>query len=167
MTRQSYDPVGNWEIQLRKGVLEFVILLSLSEREQYGFELISGVAKRTAHRIGRHLDFGPGDWSTGWEFTRGVLLRPKETAGYTQLLRALADETRLRIVALLASAGESLCVCDVEARFDLTQPTISHHMKVLRESGIVKAEKRGTWVYYEVNRERVDALLRLHGVLHG
>jgi PadR family transcriptional regulator PadR len=48
MTRQSYDSVGNWEIQLRKGVLEFVVLLSLSEREQYGFELISGVAKRTA-----------------------------------------------------------------------------------------------------------------------
>lgn len=80
-------------------------------------------------------------------------------------MRALSDETRLQIVALLSSADGPVCVCDLETRFDLAQPTISHHLKVLREAGLVRAEKKGTWVYYEVDAARVDGLAQLHTTL--
>jgi len=70
------------------------------------------------------------------------------TAAYTPLFRALGDETRLEIVGLLAACGQELCACEIESRFDLSQPTVSHHLRILREAGIVTAERRGTWVYY-------------------
>ncbi len=73
-------------------------------------------------------------------------------------LAALADSTRLRIIHLLAR-HESLCVCEIESAFDLGQPTISHHLRVLREAGIVTAERRGTWAYYSLARSVVKALL--------
>ena len=69
-------------------------------------------------------------------------LRTRDIAGYGPLLRVLADDTRLQIVALLASAGSELCVCDIEAHFELSQPTISHHLRVLREADVVTAERR-------------------------
>lgn len=72
--------------------------------------------------------------------------------------KALADETRLRVLALLAEARSELCACDIEACFSLSQPTISHHMKVLREAGLVTAEKRGLWVYYALRPEGFSAL---------
>ena len=67
------------------------------------------------------------------------------------VLKALADPARLRLLSLIAShAGGEACVCDLTSAFDLTQPTISHHLKVLRESGLLECERRGTWVYYWV-----------------
>jgi ArsR family transcriptional regulator len=69
-----------------------------------------------------------------------------------QLLAALADPTRLQIVELLAGQEESLCVCDIQGQFTLGQPTISHHLRVLREAQLVIAEKRGLWVHYMLNR---------------
>jgi ArsR family transcriptional regulator, arsenate/arsenite/antimonite-responsive transcriptional repressor len=80
------------------------------------------------------------------------------------LLKALADPVRLRLMSLVASgAGGEACVCDLTDAFDLSQPTISHHLKVLHEAGLVDREKRGVWVYY---RARADALASL-GVLIG
>jgi ArsR family transcriptional regulator len=61
--------------------------------------------------------------------------------------KALADPTRLRILAMLASTPAGMCVCDLNEGFDLEQPTISHHLKVLRKAGLVSSERRGTWVY--------------------
>jgi ArsR family transcriptional regulator len=69
-----------------------------------------------------------------------------------KLLSALADPTRLRIVELLSGACDSICVCDITTQFDLGQPTISHHLKVLRDAGLANSEKRGLWVYYSLNR---------------
>jgi ArsR family transcriptional regulator len=71
-------------------------------------------------------------------------------ARYAALLKALADPHRLRILALLGAqpAADPLCVCDVETAFDLSQPTISHHLRVLREAGLVTVTKRGLWHYY-------------------
>ena len=71
------------------------------------------------------------------------------------VLRALGDPTRLAIAALLARESDALCVCHVEARFDLSQPTISHHLRVLREVALVTTEKSGTWVYYALDRHRL------------
>jgi len=67
------------------------------------------------------------------------------------LLKALADPVRLRLLSLVAAhAGGEACVCDLTDAFDLTGPTISHHLKVLREAGIIDGERRGTWIYYRV-----------------
>src|SRR5260221_14534190 len=80
------------------------------------------------------------------------------------LLKALADPVRLRLMSLVAShPGGEACVCDLAGAFDLSQPTISHHLKVLHDSGLMDREKRGVWVYY---RARTQALARL-GTLIG
>ena len=70
---------------------------------------------------------------------------------------ALADPTRVAIVNRLAQAAET-CVCDLTAAFDLSQPTISHHLKVLREAGIVDSTRVGTWAYYRIVPETLSAL---------
>ena len=68
------------------------------------------------------------------------------------LFKAVADPMRLRLLSLIAchEGGES-CVCDLTAAFDVTAPTISYHLRILREAGLISAERRGTWVYYRVN----------------
>jgi DNA-binding transcriptional ArsR family regulator len=63
-------------------------------------------------------------------------------------LKTLADPTRLRMLDLLAQQGESLCVCNITEQFPIHQPTISHHLRLLREAGFVDCEKRGVWAYY-------------------
>jgi ArsR family transcriptional regulator len=71
--------------------------------------------------------------------------------------KALADPTRISIVNRLASADEC-CVCDLTEAFDLSQPTISHHLKVLRDAGLVESSRRGTWAYYRLVPEAVQQL---------
>ncbi|MER7361578.1 metalloregulator ArsR/SmtB family transcription factor [Nonomuraea wenchangensis] len=75
------------------------------------------------------------------------------------LLKAVADPVRLRLLSMIAShAGGEACVCDLTGAFDLTAPTISHHLKVLRTAGLIDGERRGTWVYYRVVPEAVNRL---------
>lgn len=64
------------------------------------------------------------------------------------LLKALADPHRLRILAVLAAAKDEVCVCEFTDELPLNQPTVSHHLRILREAGLVTCERRGTWVYY-------------------
>src|SRR5436190_22857967 len=71
--------------------------------------------------------------------------------------KALADPTRVAIVNRLSGAAE-VCVCDLNEAFDLSQPTISHHLRILREAGLVDVTRRGTWAYYRLVPEAVDAL---------
>ncbi len=78
---------------------------------------------------------------------------PEAIADQVRLLSALADSTRLSIVTMLAGLSEPLCVCEITEGFNLGQPTISHHLKVLREARLVNWEKRGLWVYYSLNHE--------------
>ena len=78
-------------------------------------------------------------------------------------LKALADPVRLRLMSLVAShPGGEACVCDLNDAFNLTQPTISHHLKVLHEAGLLDREKRGVWVYY---RARASALASLGALI--
>ncbi|MFF0148968.1 ArsR family transcriptional regulator [Amycolatopsis sulphurea] len=80
-----------------------------------------------------------------------------------KLFKAMADPVRLRLLSLIAShSGGEACVCDLTGPFELTGPTISHHLKVLREAGLITGERRGTWVYYRVHSE---VLARLSAVL--
>jgi ArsR family transcriptional regulator, arsenate/arsenite/antimonite-responsive transcriptional repressor len=79
------------------------------------------------------------------------------------LFKALADPMRLRLLSLIAchDGGES-CVCDLLDAFDVTAPSVSYHLKILREAGLVSSQRRGTWVYYRVNPEvmaRMSAVL--------
>ena len=71
--------------------------------------------------------------------------------------KALADPTRIAIVNRLAGAGE-VCVCDLVEEFELSQPTISHHLRLLRQAGLVEAERRGTWAYYRLVPASIDEL---------
>ena len=80
------------------------------------------------------------------------------------LLKAIADPVRLRLLSLVAShADAEACVCDLNDAFDLSQPTISHHLKVLHESGLLDRTKRGVWVYYSLNRTALADLSHLLG----
>jgi len=71
--------------------------------------------------------------------------------------KALADPTRVAIVNRLAAADE-VCVCDLNGAFALSQPTISHHLKILREAGLVESSRRGTWAYYRLIPEAIESL---------
>ena len=75
-----------------------------------------------------------------------------EAVEYAAWFKALADPTRIRILNLLAASEEPVCVCDIVDHFPLGQPTISHHLKVLRDVRFVVAERRGTFMHYQVNR---------------
>jgi len=80
------------------------------------------------------------------------------------LLKALADPVRLRLMSLVAShPGGEACVCDLTGAFDLSQPTISHHLKVLHDSGLLARERRGVWVYYRARTEALASLGALIG----
>jgi ArsR family transcriptional regulator, arsenate/arsenite/antimonite-responsive transcriptional repressor len=80
------------------------------------------------------------------------------------LLKALAEPVRLRLMSLVASReGGEACVCNLNEAFDLSQPTISHHLKVLHEAGLLEREKRGVWVYYHARTEALASLGALIG----
>ena len=79
-------------------------------------------------------------------------LTVEQAGAISPLIKALADPVRLRLLSLVAShANGEACVCDLNDAFDLSQPTISHHLKVLHEVGLLDRDKRGVWVYYRVN----------------
>ena len=80
----------------------------------------------------------------------------KSATEMAPVLAALADPVRLRIVSMLAAAPDgSACGCDLEEPLGLSQPTVSHHLKVLREAGLIEGERRGRWIHYRLVDERV------------
>ena len=80
------------------------------------------------------------------------------------LVKALADPVRLRLLSLVAShADGEACVCDLNDAFELSQPTISHHLKLLHEAGLLERDKRGVWVYYRLNTAALGDLAALLG----
>jgi len=92
-------------------------------------------------------------------------LRARPLVPYARFFRALADSTRLEVVGLLAEQGKELCVCEIESHFKLSQPTVSHHLRLLRQAGIVDSERRGTWVYYWLRPEAREKLRRFGDLL--
>ena len=110
---------------------------------------------------------GPGADACSPPLT-GQPLNEAAAAGLAQSFRALGDPVRLRLVSLIgAHQGGEACVCDLTSAFNLTQPTISHHLKVLREAGIIDSQRRGTWVYYRLvpaALERMSALLSVAAI---
>ena len=84
----------------------------------------------------------------------------RQTNPEVQLLQAAADSIRLAILRQLALAGP-VCACDIAAGYDVTQPTVSHHLRVLREAGWIEGERRGTWIWYSV---RPEAMARFEAI---
>src|SRR5258707_9836724 len=91
-------------------------------------------------------------------------LSEEEATGRARLLKALADSTRLRILSLLSRYEGEVCVFEIVESFTLEQPTISHHLRILRDAGLVDCRKKGLWAYYYVRRE---ALSRAGEVING
>jgi len=86
-------------------------------------------------------------------------LTASQAVDLARLLKALADPTRLRLVSMVAARqGGEACVCDLTAQLGLTQPTISHHLKILVEAAIFTRDKRGVWAYYALRPEALGAL---------
>jgi ArsR family transcriptional regulator len=81
----------------------------------------------------------------------------------TALFKAIADAYRLRMLATMARAGHEVCVCDFTDALPLNQPTVSHHLRILREAGLVTCERRGTWVYYQLAS---DAMERVYAAIN-
>ncbi|WP_131741658.1 ArsR/SmtB family transcription factor [Actinomadura roseirufa] len=91
-------------------------------------------------------------------------LSEAEATELAPLFKAIADPVRLRLLSLIAShEGGEVCVCDLTGAFELTAPTISHHLKVLRRVGLIDSERRGTWVYYWLNPGVLDRLSAVLG----
>jgi ArsR family transcriptional regulator len=82
-----------------------------------------------------------------------------------ELLKALADPTRLAMVAILRQQEGPVCVCDLTAAFDLSQPTISHHMGILKRAGLVESVKDGIWIHYRLRPDLAPAVTRALQVL--
>ncbi|CAM5716975.1 ArsR/SmtB family transcription factor [Streptomyces griseorubiginosus] len=83
-----------------------------------------------------------------------------QAADLAKVFKALGDPVRLRLMSMIASRGQGgeVCVCELTPAFDLSQPTISHHLKLLRQAGLIDCERRGTWVYYWVLPGVLDRL---------
>lgn len=110
---------------------------------------------------------GPMAMKTAVERERGVCcaprrrMRPERVGRLTDVLKALADPTRLEVVAILRDSATPVCVCDLTAAFDLSQPTLSFHMGKLREAGLIEARKGGIWTFYSLRRGLEPEVARL------
>jgi ArsR family transcriptional regulator, arsenate/arsenite/antimonite-responsive transcriptional repressor len=88
----------------------------------------------------------------------GSAMSAEQAEQVAPLLKALADPVRLRLFSMIATAeGGEACVCDLTVGFELTGPTISHHLKVLREAGLIEGDRRGTWIWYRARPGALEA----------
>ncbi|HYF62071.1 MAG TPA: metalloregulator ArsR/SmtB family transcription factor [Herpetosiphonaceae bacterium] len=88
-----------------------------------------------------------------------------DVCGLAAIFKALSDPTRLQMMLILSRNGGKICVCDFERIFDLGQPTISHHLKILRKAGLLDCDRRGLWAYYFVQPSALDPLRRVLSVM--
>lgn len=85
-------------------------------------------------------------------------LTEEEAEATAGLFRALADPARVRVMNVLATSGEPVCICELIEPLGLSQPTVSHHMKKLLDAGLVEREQRGKWAYFSLKRDAVETL---------
>lgn len=94
----------------------------------------------------------------------GAALDRADAGRLAQVLKALADPARLQVISLLRAApGGEVCVADLVRELGLSQPTVSHHLRVLHDAGLLTRERRGSWVWYTVAEERIDEIRALLG----
>lgn len=91
----------------------------------------------------------------------GGVLSEDDAEQAARVFKALADPTRVRLLSMVAAAANrEACVCDLTGSLDLSQPTISHHLKVLKDAGLLERERRGSWAYYRLRPEALAVLSR-------
>jgi ArsR family transcriptional regulator len=83
-----------------------------------------------------------------------------ESAAVSEAAKALADPVRVEILGLLRTAGREVCQCELQPRFDISQPTLSHHLKKLAAAELITVERRGKWAYYSINDQPLEVLRR-------
>ncbi|PRW63078.1 ArsR/SmtB family transcription factor [Actinopolyspora mortivallis] len=111
--------------------------------------------------MSNHLDPGSERWCCSP--VTGEPLSAEQAGELSAMFKALGDPVRLRLLSLVAAhAGGEACVCDLAGAFELSGPTISHHLRVLRQAGLIDSERRGTWIFYSV---RPQVLRQLSAVL--
>jgi len=102
-----------------------------------------------------------GGDSAGSPLTAHQSMRAEEATDLANFLRALADPTRLQMVSLLAEHPGEVCVCDITRSFDLDQSTISHHLRLLREAGVIECVRHGVWAYYFLHAGALEPVKQL------
>ena len=95
----------------------------------------------------------------------GTSLSAQELEMWATVLKALAHPVRLRMVDLIYRSGGDTCVCEIEAYFELKQPTISHHLKILRDAGLIRSRQDGTWVRHSIETAMFERVRELLGAL--
>ena len=85
-------------------------------------------------------------------------LSAEEAAATAEVFKALGDPARVRIMNVLATSGEPVCVCHLIEPLGLSQPTVSHHLKRMTDAGLLEREQRGRWAYFSLRREAVETL---------
>jgi ArsR family transcriptional regulator len=114
----------------------------------------------TTYRASEEAEDGGGTCGSGLSC---LLIDREEAERLAVVLKAIADPTRLQLFRLIERApGGEACVCDLTDCLGLRQPTVSHHLKIMTEAGLLDRERRGTWVWYSVNH---DGLNRVRGIL--
>lgn len=123
----------------------------------------------SAHQSFETIEHTPGRPVAGaagcCDLPPSLRLSAAEAERLSSLFKALGNPVRVQIVDLLSRYGGQVCVCDIESQFTLSQPTISHHLKILREAGLVRAEQRGLWSFYTLRAEMLAPLAALLGSL--
>lgn len=92
-------------------------------------------------------------------------LRKRKLGRLTAVAKALADPNRIELLRLLARQSEPVCACDIVEHFDLSQPTVSHHLKILKQAGLLRGTRNGLWVFYQVDPDGARAIEGLTGIL--
>ncbi len=92
-------------------------------------------------------------------------LNQEQAAALADLFKLLGHPVRLQILDILSRHSGQVCVCEIEQHFDIRQPTISHHLRLLREGGLIEAEQRGLWVYYHLRADQAEQIKALLKVL--
>lgn len=82
------------------------------------------------------------------------------------ILKALGNPVRLQMLDFIAQGGGRLCACDMERHFDLTQPTISHHLRILRDAGLIVSESSGVWVFHSIDESVAESMQQVIRLLH-
>lgn len=102
------------------------------------------------------------------ENSEGEFAADAESHSLAAAFKAIGHPVRLQILDLLSRQPSPMCVCHIEARFTLSQPTISHHLRLLRKAGLVNSERRGTWIYYSASKAGIGPLKAfLSSIIHG
>jgi len=109
--------------------------------------------------VSKQRDAGAGELAACCAPVTGAALSEAQATALAGVFKALADPVRLRLLSMISGAdGGEACVCELTVGFDVSGPTISHHLKVLREAGLIEGDRRGTWIYYRAVPQALEAV---------